>query len=131
MESVIALSPARKREQVSEHPEYVRQFAMLKRFVKLCHENDIDLIIATSPLQREVAEQYDPVDMESVINSVSQLNPIWDFDAPDWLSYRADLWFDLHHFKPEVGRMMLDRIFFGTAPPEDRDFGRLKSPTPQ
>ena len=82
------------------------------------------LTVVTSPLNRLNARDYDPADLARVAERIARVVPLWDFGTPDWLSDRGDLWSDPSHFKPEVGEMMLRRVFGGGSPPAG--FGTLR-----
>ncbi len=118
-----AASPARRRTVVPR-PQLEAQLVMLGRMAALCREHGIRLIVATSPLSRTNARDYDPADLARVTARISAVVPLWDFGAPDWLSERSDLWFDPSHFHDEVSRMMLARMF--GAPGARPGFGILR-----
>jgi hypothetical protein len=110
-------------------PDLAHQIGLLRRFVALCRENKIKLVVAFSPLnaRNEYAGDAQMQDNERIVAIVADIIPVWDFDRPAWLSQRPDLWNDVFHYKSVVANMMLQRIFGGetTAPP---DFGQLKGP---
>ena len=82
------------------------------------------LTVVTSPLNRLNARDYDPAELARVAERIARVVPLWDFGMPDWLSDRGDLWSDPSHFKPEVGDMMLGRVF--GAGPARAGFGTLR-----
>jgi hypothetical protein len=119
----LAARPERQYDIVLR-PQLDAHLAMLARFAALCRQHDVRLTIVTSPLNRLNARDYDPAELARVTERISRVVPIWDFGMPDWLSDRGELWQDPSHFRPEVARMMLDRIFGGgVARP---DFGTLR-----
>lgn len=111
-------------------PDLAHQLALLKRFVSLCREKRIKLVVAFSPLnpRNEYAGDAQMPDNERIVAAVARVVPVWDFDRPVWLAQRSDLWDDVFHFKPAVADMMLGRIFHGAASPEG--FGSFKSMSP-
>jgi hypothetical protein len=118
--AALPLKRVRDRRYFSEH------LAMLQKFVALCRQHDVALTIAFSPLRVENASTYDTADLAQAIEDVSRIAPVWDFGSPQWLSKRTDLWFDPSHFAPEVGHLMLDRIFLAKSPPMHEDFWVLR-----
>ena len=82
------------------------------------------LTVVTSPLNRQNARDYDPAELARITERIAGVVPLWDFGMPDWLSDRGDLWSDPSHFKPEVGDMMLGRVF--GAGPARAGFGTLR-----
>jgi len=107
-------------------PDLAGQLDLFKRFVTLCRENRIRLIVAFSPLNAQSGFAGDPQmpQNQRVVRMVARIFPVWDFDRPAWLSARPDLWIDVSHFKSAVADMMMKRIFEGEAGVPG-DFGRL------
>jgi hypothetical protein len=105
--------------------EFARQLDLLRRFAMLCHGHDVRLIVATTPLHRGLAMLYGAEELERRRERIAAVVPFWDFDSPDWLSNRPDLWGDVSHFVPAVGTMMLDVIFGAEPSSAPPDFGRL------
>jgi hypothetical protein len=60
------------------------------------------------------------------IDDISRLAPVWDFTDEARVSSNPGLWTDILHFVPEVGRMILERIFGDPLPPEWEHFGRYR-----
>jgi hypothetical protein len=105
--------------------DLAHQLALLTRFVALCREHDVRLVIAFSPLNRQNVGDDQAPDNERIVEAVARLVPVWDFGRPAWLSDRADLWLDFSHYSTAVATMMTQRIF-GAATTAPADFGRLK-----
>jgi hypothetical protein len=108
-------------------PDLAHQLALFKRFVTLCRDNRIRLVVAFSPLNARslFAGDAQMAENERVVAMVARIFPVWDFGRPAWLSARPDLWYDSSHFKPAVADMMLKRIFEGEAA-APADFGTLR-----
>jgi hypothetical protein len=106
--------------------DLARQLELLARFVALCRAHDIRLAVAFSPLNRRNADDDRAPGNERIIDAVAGVTPVWDFDRPQWLSDRPDLWRDLSHYSPEVAAMMVDRVF-GPTPSAPTDFGTLRA----
>jgi hypothetical protein len=103
-----------------------RQLGLLARFVALCRERDVRLVVAFSPLNRQNVRDDQAADTEAIVDRVARVTPVWDFGRPAWLSQRPDLWVDLSHYSRVVAAMMLDRIFGQPVPAAPADFGRLR-----
>lgn len=105
-----------------------RQLHLLNDFLALCREDNIKLVVAFSPLNRNNEDASDArmPDNERIVHMIAKLVPVWDFDRPEWLSERPALWNDVFHFKRPVADMILQRVFTGhsTAPGA---FGELKT----
>ncbi len=107
----------RNQAQPRVRADLARQLKLFDRFLALCRANDIKLVVAFSPLNRNNEDASDArmPDNERIVDMIAKLVPVWDFDRPEWLSQRPDLWNDIFHFKRPVADMMLQRIFTGHA----------------
>jgi hypothetical protein len=115
-------------EKVTERPFYQSQIDLWKRFVDLCRQHDIRLIVAMSPLSRPNISQFDRTDLAKVIDDIARVAPVWDFTEAGWVAEDRALWWrDGSHFTPEVGRMIIARIFGDSMPPPWAEFGRFHS----
>jgi hypothetical protein len=117
-----------KLDRVTIQIEYQRQLAVLRRFAGLCRDHGTELIVAISPLHRANFGKHDREDLMAAVTDVSRITPVWDFGSPPWMNDRPRYWRDDSHFTPEVGRLMLNRIFAGQGPPDDLQFGQLRRP---
>jgi hypothetical protein len=111
--------------------DLAHQLALLAQFVALCKANDVRLTIVLSPLNRqsEWAGDAQTPDNERTAAQIANVVPVWDFDRPEWLSARQDLWLhsgDRSHYTVAVGTMMLHRIFGGETD-APADFGQLRA----
>ena len=104
-----------------------RQLALLERFVSLCGEHGVALVVAASPVSREDAALVGPAALSAAVAAISRVVPIWDFTTSDWLADRTEMWADRIHFRPEVARMMLSRIFGDELPSGWSDYGQLRT----
>jgi hypothetical protein len=116
--------------RITARRDYARQLRLLQQFVALCKRHDVRLTVAIAPLSRAEAAKYDPAELTKVVDEVSRIVSVWDFTSSRWLAEHPELWADSRHFAPEVGRLMLARIF-GDAAAVPGDFGRLQMPRAQ
>jgi len=113
--------------------DLAHQLALLAQFVSLCRANGVRLTVVFSPLNRqsEWAGDAQTPDNERTAALIANVVPVWDFDRPEWLSARPDLWLvggDRSHYTVAVGAMMLHRIFGGETD-APADFGHLRTPS--
>jgi hypothetical protein len=106
--------------------DFLHQLRLLERFVSLCREHGVDLVVAASPVSRAGAVRFDSDDLVSAVDAISRIVPVWDFTRSDWLTDRPDMWPNEIHFNPEIARMMLSRIFGDELPVGWKDYGQLK-----
>jgi hypothetical protein len=111
---------------VATRPNLLAHLGLVARFAALCRDNGIQLTVATTPMRADAASLYDPADLRNVVARLSEIVPIWDFAAPQWLAADIAYWDDPSHFKPAVAAMMLERMFGSNAP---RDFGIMRGAT--
>jgi hypothetical protein len=114
-------------DAITSRPDYARQLRLLRQFVALCQGNGVKLTVAVSPLSRGEAAKYDPAELTKVVADISRIVPVWDFTNSQWMADHPEFWYDSRHFRPELGAMMLARIFGDdvAVPP---GFGRLLTP---
>jgi len=114
------------RERLTERPGYADQIRLLERFVALCRGHDIRLIVMAPPIGRSSADRLDRTDLLNAIQHLSSIVPLWDFTLATPILDSPEYWTDSHHFRADVGTMMVRRIFADDVPPEWKDFGALK-----
>jgi len=115
-------------DAITSRPDYARQLRLLRQLVALCQSNDVALVVAISPLSREEAAKYDPGELAKVVGDVSRVVPVWDFTKSRWMADHPEYWYDSRHFRPELGAMILARIFGDAGAASAGDFGRLITP---
>lgn len=112
-------------EKITMRPLYPQQLELWKRFVDLCRQHDIRLIVALSPLRRENVSNFDRSDLAKLIDDIARVAPVWDFTEAGWVADDGSLWMDESHFTPEVGRMIIARVFGDQMPPQWAAFGHF------
>jgi hypothetical protein len=114
--------------RITTERDYMRQLKMLERLVGLCRENNVQLVVATPPLSHARAAELDLRDFAKALEDVTRIVPLWDFSISDWPPDSPEFWDDSVHFRPELGHLMLRRIFGDQLPPPWRNFGMPKPP---
>ena len=83
----------RGRGRRTAEPAHLKhQLGLLKRFIALCRENRIRLVVAFSPLnpRNEYAGDAQTPDNERIVAMVAQITPVWDLAVrPGWRSVRT------------------------------------------
>jgi hypothetical protein len=115
-------------ERLTETFYFLPNLQDLDRFASLCRSQGIELLVAISPVHRSSVAHYDPDDLANVTDRISRIVPAWDFTNAPWLSERPELWRDINHFRPEVGRMMIRRMFGEQVLGPWKDFGLRRAP---
>jgi hypothetical protein len=119
--------PQSARERITARPSFITQITALEKFVAICRQHKVRLVVALSPLRRDNAAKFETDGLASAAKDIAGIVPVWDFGIPDWLSDRPDLWRDESHYTSDVGRMMIERIFGIEPTLAPRDFGTLRS----
>jgi hypothetical protein len=112
-------------EKITERLLYLDELQLWRKFADLCRQHDIRLIVALGPLSRESASAFDRADLAKLVDDVARVAPVWDFTEAGWVADDPSLWADWGHFNPEVGRMIIARVFGEPMPPQWASFGHF------
>jgi hypothetical protein len=115
----------------SMRPDLDRQMGVLKRFVQLCRDNNVQLTVAVSPLIDQNLNWHEPGMIDALIARLATVTPLWDFNSPPLVASRHENWLDFSHFDAATGTMMINRMFGKPNPPPFADFGKLRGATAQ
>lgn len=121
-----AISESYRRSWNSVRPDFERQAAFLERFVVICRDRGIRLTVAMSPLVRQNLDGHEPGMIDQLVEKVSKITPLWDFNSPPMVADRHEYWLDFSHFDGTTGTLMINRMFAGNNPPTFADFGRKR-----
>jgi hypothetical protein len=113
-----------------------RKVNLFRQLVKTCQDRGIDLKVFISPTKAMYWEAiYQnglwPV-LENWKRQLSQFHPIWDFSGFNCATTQTlekatgPLYFDCSHFRPSLGKIILEKMFSHSNFPED--FGYLLKP---
>lgn len=111
---------------VTKRPDLDRQFAMIETFVRLCREAGVKLVVAVTPV-RHSESSLQSGELEAIKARLSRMTDFWDFATPGPISDQPRLWIDEVHYVPEVGTLMMTRMFGGG--PVFPGFGRFRPRT--
>lgn len=121
-----AISQSHRRSWNSVRPDFERQANFLERFVVTCREHGILLTVAMSPLVRQNLDGHEPDMIDQLVERVSKITPLWDFNSPPVVADQHQYWLDFSHFDGATGTMMINRMFGGKNSPAFADFGRMR-----
>ena len=112
-------------------------FNNFKQLVELCKKNGIDLIVFISPAHATHWESIDATNKWSVFEQwkreLVEITPVWDFSGynsitTEAISKRMSHYIDNSHYSPEVGNLILNRIFSFKLETVPTDFGIFITP---
>jgi|GEM_PF-2267654 len=112
-------------ESVTERPGYRRHLELWSRFVSLCREHDIHLLVAVSPLSHATLSGLNRSDLLKAVDDLARLAPVWDFTDAGWVSDDPTMWRDGNHFTMDVGGMIVARVFGDEMPSRWAEFGHF------
>lgn len=110
------------------------KIGFFKKLVRTCQEKGIELHAFFCPAKalywRSLNEHGLGPALEKLKQELSAIHPIWDFSGfncvtQETLQIDTPLYYECSHFRPQVGRMILEKMFGHTTEPAD--FGRLLS----
>jgi hypothetical protein len=118
----VVINARDRRQSNSVRPDLEHQVLLFARFVALCRDHNIHLLVMTSPILRYYLDSFLPGDLQHNLDLVARFAPIWDFTTQGDIADRTDLWIDDSHFRRPVVEMMLGRAFGDASLAK---FGRL------
>ena len=107
-------------------------FNNFKQLVELCKKNGIDLIVFISPAHATHWESIDATNkwlvFEQWKRELVKITPVWDFSGynsitTEAISNQMSHYIDNSHYSPEVGSLILNRIFSSELKTVPIDFG--------
>lgn len=108
---------------------------LFQKMVHTCKERNIDLKLFFSPYHAGFADGMHEVEawekVENLKRTLTKIHPIWDFSGYNSVTTKDtklennedSYYYDLSHFKPQVGNMILQKMYGHSIPHED--FGVL------
>lgn len=82
----------------------------IREFIKICHENEINLTIFTYPMYYKNFLQYNQDKINHFKKELSKITDFYDFYTINDMALNELKWFNNNHFTPSVGDKMLDII---------------------
>lgn len=96
--------------------------AGVERIVAKCRERGVRLIVTLQPAYCENLEYYDSDALTAFRAALAQVTEYWDFTLSS-VSYEPRYFYDETHFRNDIGRMALARIFGDDTVYVPDDFG--------
>lgn len=103
------------------------------RIREKCEAMGVNLIVTVEPLYQRGFRCFDPDEVELLRNALAQVTDYWDFTLSS-VSYDPRYFYDSAHFRNDVGRMALAKMFGNDSVYYPEDIGvyipRGSSPEP-
>jgi hypothetical protein len=97
----------------------------LKELVRLCRENNISLIIFTTPNNYNVIDTFDTKIYMRFLNELANVTPYWDFSGYNTITLDNKYYYESSHYRPIVAQLVAARIFNDNSIDVPDDFGVL------
>ena len=96
---------------------------VLKELVALCKQNNINLIIFTTPHHRTIIDHFLEEDYIAFLKGLSEATPFWDFGGYNSITTDNRNYYSFSHYRPSVSRLIAARIFDDKTLDVPKDFG--------
>jgi len=83
----------------------------LKKIVKLCKENNINLIVFTTPHNYNMMNGFYLEDYYKVLTSISEIVSFWDFSGYTQITCDNRNYYEKSHYLPKLGEKIAKTIF--------------------
>lgn len=91
--------------------------------ITLCQENGIQLIIFFNPIYQVTYDLHADVTLRAK-EELAKITDYWDFSGYNSITTNAYYWYETSHYRHNVGKMILERIFsLDCGEPVPDDFG--------
>jgi peptidoglycan/xylan/chitin deacetylase (PgdA/CDA1 family) len=88
----------------------------------MCQAAGVNLVVVTAPVYIEYFSDFDQAEVEQFYTALAEVTPFWDFSVSS-VSYEPRYFYDETHFRNDVGRMALARMFGDEEVYVPEDFG--------
>lgn len=90
--------------------------------VQLCEQHNVNLIVVCPPMYHEYLDNYTAESIETFNTRLAALTDYWDFTLSS-VSYEPRYFYDLTHFRNDVGQMIAAKMFSDEESYVPEDFG--------
>lgn len=95
----------------------------LRRMKKYCDERNISFLFITGATYYKEMEKYNIQEVINYWKELVDVTDFWDFTGYTYVSYDARNFYDVMHYRTNIGEMMLGRIFGDSSIAVVEDFG--------
>jgi len=93
----------------------------IKDIVNICEEHNIKLTVFINPMHHTTYKNSNLKRLEEFKDKLTYVTPYYDFTKPNRISNDNNYWLETSHYMPEVGDMILSRIYDNNT--TIKDFG--------
>jgi hypothetical protein len=95
----------------------------LREIKRLCDENNIRLIVFTTPHHHRKVDSVVIEDYLSFLREISKITDFWDFGGYNSITLDDHNYYEFSHYRPYIGDMIAARIFGDKSVKIPDDFG--------
>lgn len=97
----------------------------LQEIVSMAEASRSELMLIVSPPNYNLMNSHSLSDYVALLRGIARLHPFWDFSGYNSITMNSRLFYDRDHFRPEIGDMIIARVFDGDTSSVPGDFGQL------
>ena len=104
----------------------IENLAALERMKDYCDSRGISFRFIVAPTYEKEMERYEADGVEDFLSKAGDITDFWDFSGYNSISQDPRYFYDSMHYRNNVGRMILARIFDDPRVEVPEDFGRQR-----
>lgn len=118
-------SPETKNTYRAHKHKYSQILAAFGTINQLCHANNIDLIVFTTPHNHNMMRGVNSHDALFFVKDLSKVHDIWYFSGYNSVTKNDRHYYESSHYRPHIGDIIAARIFKDQTIEIPEDFGLL------
>ena len=112
-------------ERIIKNTQFENNSKALKEIVDLCLENNINLIIFTTPHNKNMMDTFIVEDYLKFLKMISIYTDFYDFTGYNTVTTENINYYESSHYRENVGRLIAAKIFNDKSVEVPEDFGVL------
>ena len=108
---------------VFKNPKIHENINALKEIKKITTENNIELIIFTSPVNHHLMRRMSKDDIDNYLNEISKVTSFYNFSYLNSITLNDENYYDYLHYRKNVADLILAKIYSDKTVSIPGDFG--------
>ncbi len=113
-----------KNRRIRKYTTAKSSMKSLKKIVDLCHKNNIKLYVFTSPHNQNKMDTFMIEDYNKYLRNISEITSFYDFTGYNSVTKDNCNYYEMSHYRPQVGKLIAGRIFNDKSINIPSDFGK-------
>ena len=114
-----------KNNRTTKNAQYENNSKALKEIVDLCKENNINLIVFTTPHNKNMMDTFIVEDYLEFLKMISKYTKFYDFTGYNSITIENINYYESSHYRQNVGELIAAKIFNDKSIEVPQDFGVL------